>query len=117
LYQLNQLIPDHMSDEADATSLFISDRKTVELHPGYPVSCDATQLSTWLRRSWQHNHSDLLACPDCRLWLEEAVALYGGDFLADFSLYDSNSFEAWADATAAATEAMMKANVNRNMGG
>jgi DNA-binding SARP family transcriptional activator len=28
--------------------------------------------------------------------LEEAVALYGGDFLADFSLYDSNSFEEWA---------------------
>ncbi|MFQ5436047.1 MAG: BTAD domain-containing putative transcriptional regulator [Anaerolineae bacterium] len=82
--------------KVDAVPLLITNRKTVELHPHYPIHSDVTRLTPLLRRSWQHSHPDLLTCPDCRAWLEAAVALYQGPFLADFSLYDSNSFEAWA---------------------
>ncbi len=96
LYQLNRLIPQDEGGGDTAVSLLISNRKTIELHPDYPVECDVTRLTTLLTRSWQHSHNDLLTCAECRIWLEEAVALYQGDFLADFSIYDSNSFEAWS---------------------
>ena len=97
LYQLNKVMPDvEQENEAEPVSLLITDRKTIQLHPHYPASSDATTLISLLQRSWQHSHSDLLTCADCRTWLENTVALYRGDFLADFSLYDSNNYEAWA---------------------
>ena len=96
LYQLNKMVPDSVEEGDTAVSLLISDRKTVELHPHYPIHSDVTHLITLLQRIRQHSHHDLFTCLDCRTWLEEAVTLYQGDFLADFSLYDSNSFEAWA---------------------
>ena len=97
LYQLNKVMPDvEPESAAEPVSLLITDRKTIQLHPHYPASSDVTALTTLLQRSWQHSHRDLLTCADCRTWLEEAVALYQGNFLADFSLYDSNNYEAWA---------------------
>ncbi|MAU01573.1 MAG: hypothetical protein CL608_30920 [Anaerolineaceae bacterium] len=98
VYQLNKLIPPHKTAEKEKTKipLLITSRKTIELHPDFPLQSDANTLTTLLQRSWQHTHHDLLICPDCRSWLEAAVALYQGGFLADFSLYDSNPFEAWA---------------------
>ena len=100
LYQVNKLVPQKagvtVEDEDTAVSLLISDRKRVELNPEYPIECDVTQFSTLLQRSWQHNHENVLSCPHCLAWLEEAIALYRGDFLADFSLYDSSNYEAWA---------------------
>ena len=95
VFQLNKTVPDHGTGD-EAIPLLISGRKTIELHPDFPIHSDVIQLTTLLKRSWGHTHSNLLHCADCRAWLEEAVALYEGDFLADFSLYDSNNFEAWA---------------------
>ncbi|VAW42298.1 hypothetical protein MNBD_CHLOROFLEXI01-1554 [hydrothermal vent metagenome] len=71
LYQLKKVIPEYEEGDANATkvnavSLLISDRKSIQLHPHYPASSDATHLSSLLKRSWQHSHSDLLTCPDCR---------------------------------------------------
>jgi predicted ATPase/DNA-binding SARP family transcriptional activator len=34
-------------------------------------------------------------CPVCRPWLKQAVDLYGGNFLAGFSLRDSPGFDDW----------------------
>jgi WD40 repeat protein/serine/threonine protein kinase/DNA-binding SARP family transcriptional activator len=97
LYQLKKVIPDYEEPGVEtAVSPLITDRKSIQLHPHYPVSSDVTRLISLLKRSWQHSHSDLLTCSDCRAWLKEAVPLYQGTFLADFSLYDSNSYEAWA---------------------
>ena len=95
LYQLNKMMPDAIRGDT-AVPLLITDRKTIQVHPHYPVTSDVTSLTTLLQRSWQHSHANLLTCADCQKWLEEAVSLYQGDFLADFSLYDSNNFEAWA---------------------
>ena len=96
LYQLNKLIPDVEQNDT-AVPLLIANRKTIELHPDYPVASDVATFNALLRQSWQHSHSDILTCVDCHNWLEEAITLYLGDFLADFSLYDSNTFEAWAE--------------------
>ena len=45
--------------------------------------------------SARHPHRRLADCPACLAQLEEAVALYRGDFLSGFSLRDSPSFEEW----------------------
>ena len=95
LYQLKRLIPAYEGEGDTAVSLVISTRKTIELNPDFPVSSDATTLTTLLRHSWKHSHQDILHCPQCRAWLEEAAALNQGDFLKDFSLYDSNLYEDW----------------------
>jgi len=42
-----------------------------------------------------HSHVSLIACESCLPQLEEAVALYQGDFLAGFSLPDCPEFETW----------------------
>ena len=50
-----------------------------------------------IERTQNHDHLDILLCQECRHDLETAVALYQGDFLADFYLDDSNEFEEWAE--------------------
>lgn len=44
----------------------------------------------------QHAHRQADSCRPCARRLEEAIALYRGPFLADFSLPDSAVFEEWA---------------------
>lgn len=97
IYQLNQIIPAY-EDGKEPIPFLITTRKTIERHPDYPVSCDVTELTTRLQKSWHHDHPHLHSCPTCHKWLEEAVTYYDGEFLADFSLYDSNPFEAWAQS-------------------
>lgn len=43
----------------------------------------------------RHLHSRPDACPDCIARLQQAVALYRGDFLQHFALPDSEPFEEW----------------------
>ena len=42
-----------------------------------------------------HEHPPQEVCPDCLALLREAAALYGGDFLAGFTLRDSPAFDEW----------------------
>lgn len=42
-----------------------------------------------------HGHPAHMVCPACMRSLEEAVALYRGDFLAGFTLPDCPAFEEW----------------------
>lgn len=42
-----------------------------------------------------HAHDDEEACPDCRARLQQAAALYAGDFLEGFTLPDCSEFDDW----------------------
>ena len=42
-----------------------------------------------------HRHEDEESCPDCRARLQQAAALYGGDFLEGFTLPDCPEFDDW----------------------
>lgn len=42
-----------------------------------------------------HAHPDDLWCEECHTRLEEAARLYGGDFMAGFTLRDSLNFDDW----------------------
>ena len=100
IYQLSNIVPDVNSpeEETDIPFLLRSQKSTIQLNPAYPVQTDVGEFQERLRRSQRHSHSDLVACRQCQEWLAEAVALYQGDFLADFSLVDSNVYEAWSQA-------------------
>jgi WD40 repeat protein/serine/threonine protein kinase len=80
LYYLRQTIPNRATNGDDLTFL-ISDRYKVEINPDYPLWLD---LAAFLQR---------LDGPQAG-W-PEAIGLYRGDFLSDFSLEDSSEFEAW----------------------
>jgi predicted ATPase/DNA-binding SARP family transcriptional activator len=76
LYRLRKLIPEVTGRDGDAAVPFLlSDRQTIEINP------DADYLL------------DVAVFTDSEP--EQAIGLYRGDFLADFYLPDSETFEEW----------------------
>jgi adenylate cyclase len=81
LYQLRKAIPAQLAQDGRSEIDFVlSNRRAIGLNPEYKTSLDIADFSRFLALER----------------LEEAVALYRGDFLADFYLADSSEFEAWA---------------------
>jgi WD40 repeat protein/serine/threonine protein kinase/DNA-binding SARP family transcriptional activator len=102
IYQLRRAVPPAQGkDGADPVPFLQADRQSVHINPTYPCQADVIAFDILLRQAWEHDHQDLLICADCLCWLQEAIALYRGDFLADFYLSDSNEFEEWAATTRA----------------
>jgi DNA-binding SARP family transcriptional activator len=56
---------------------------------------DIQQFMALLQFTQSHPHRSLISCDACIGNLEEAVALYRGDFLEDMLLPDSHSFQEW----------------------
>lgn len=88
LYYLRQAIDDLENPGNQAIPFLLSNRQTAQINPDYPVELDLARFLHLLSgpiESWQ-----------------EAIDLYRGDFLADFSIPDANPFEDWAAARQAA---------------
>lgn len=83
-------------DEETTVPLLLANRQTIQLNPAAAVSTDIARFDELLDGVTEHEHLNLLSCGWCGEALEQAVALYQGDFLADFYLDDSNEFEDWA---------------------
>ena len=86
LSELNQIIDDRP---------VISDRETVVLNPQAEIWVDVNQFRQRLAERDTHDHPATEACADCLPQLEAAMALYGDDFMAGFSLRDSLAFDEW----------------------
>ncbi len=88
LYLLRRAIPEvaAVSGQA-AVPLVLANSDTLQLNPAAAVVVDARRFAALIDRIRPGLGE-----------LEEAVALYRGDFLADFYLPDSNPFEEWAAA-------------------
>ncbi len=83
LYQLRKAIPQQATGDGQSAIHFVeSSRLSVGISPDYQFDLDVAEFCQYLSRNR----------------LEEAVALYRGDFLANFYLPDSGEFEAWATA-------------------
>jgi predicted ATPase/DNA-binding SARP family transcriptional activator len=82
IYHLRRAIPEMQGEvQDDDVEFLISDRQSVRINPKYPVESDVSRFAVI------HNGS-----LDQRI---EAMELYRGDFLEDFYLLDSSSFETW----------------------
>ncbi len=75
--------------------LLQADRDTVSLAHDQRVWCDVLIFSALITQCKGHGHGYTQVCVDCLPLLEEAAALYTGDFMAGFSLRDSISFDDW----------------------
>jgi len=67
------------------------------------LNVDVMQFRAALARVAKHTHPDDTLCGDCLADLTGAVELYQGDFLAGFSLRETEEFDAWQTFT---TEAL-----------
>jgi DNA-binding SARP family transcriptional activator/predicted ATPase len=98
LYTLRQVFPKIPAMGAGETvPLLLADRQTVQLNPNVDIEVDIHQLESLIHQSKNHEHTSLCYCESCIHALEQAIALYRDDFLADFYLDDSNKFEDWAE--------------------
>ena len=101
LYHLRAIVPDssiqNEGNDRQMVPIFLANRQAIELNPEAAVTTDVHQFDQLIGGAMTHNHLDLLICGECGERLEKAVALYKGDFLADFYLDDSSEFEEWAE--------------------
>ena len=87
LYHLNRTVGEVTARMGEGTvPLLLSDRQAVQINPDGTYELDVATFNNLLK-----GESGLEQ-------LKQAVALYRGDFLADFYLPDSNTFEEWAAA-------------------
>ncbi len=71
-------------------------RHTLELDTDHPqLWVDVWALRHLLARVQSHEHPNLACCAQCRCWLEGAVSLYHGDFLAGLPVEDAPLFQEW----------------------
>ena len=78
LYRLRKLIPEVKGQNGDAVPFVLTDRQTIQINPDADYFLDVATFTS--------------SEP------AQAIALYRGDFLADFYLPDSEAFEEWAAA-------------------
>lgn len=67
----------------------------VQIDPQAQVTSDVQAFRSLLSACQKHNHFASEACLPCLKRQEQASALYRGEFLAGFSLPDSESFDEW----------------------
>jgi len=78
-----------------AAPFLITTRDTLQFNPASDYTLDVTRFVALLEACAKHPHRHVSRCPVCAARLEEAVALYRGDFLAQLSSVDSAPFEEW----------------------
>jgi predicted ATPase/DNA-binding SARP family transcriptional activator len=71
------------------------DRESVWTDPEADFWLDVDQFNRLLRACGTHGHPPEEVCPRCLAVLEEAAALYEGDFLQGFGLRDTVEFDDW----------------------
>ncbi|MEA3439155.1 MAG: tetratricopeptide repeat protein [Chloroflexota bacterium] len=72
-----------------------TNRSAVRLAPEYGVWLDTAAFEAHLGAVQGHDHERLEDCPTCMGHLQDAVALYRGEFLAGMALKDSSDFDIW----------------------
>lgn len=92
LFNLRQAI----GDQTAQPSFLLITRDTVQFNSASDHSVDAATFSTLIAACSAHRHRRLQNCAMCADRLTTALDLYRGDFLAQFSLADSTSFEEWS---------------------
>ena len=85
-----------LGDKTAERPVLLADAQSVQLDPDSAIEVDVTQFLALLRASEAHAHHSWRTCAPCSERLQQALGLYRGHFLADFSIADSAVFEEWA---------------------
>ncbi len=70
-------------------------REYISLNFNAGIWVDVDEFHNLISECRSHNHLPAETCSKCLQPLSAAVELYGGDFLAGFSLRDSSNFDDW----------------------
>lgn len=92
LFNLRQVIGD---TQAQPPFLLVQ-RDVLQFNLASRHTLDVAQFRTLLAACDAHTHPPGVLCAECAARLQQAVALYQGDFLQQFFLADSAAFEEWA---------------------
>lgn len=92
LSQLRKLLGDKDAD----SPFLLTTTETVQLNPTGSWEVDISLFTAVLTEAEAHAHRGWHLCSPCAAKLRQAIALYRGDFLAQFYLGDSDPFEEWA---------------------
>ncbi|MCB0167288.1 MAG: AAA family ATPase [Anaerolineae bacterium] len=87
LHRLRQIIP---------SAFWRITRQTIQFNLDSDYDLDVGDFTGLITACRRHPHFELGGCQPCLTRLHQAVRLYRGDFLADFSVADSANFEEWA---------------------
>jgi predicted ATPase/DNA-binding SARP family transcriptional activator/Tfp pilus assembly protein PilF len=87
-----------LGDKTADRPVLLTAADTVQIDPAGAIEVDVTQFLTLLQTSDAHapDHRSWRTCMPCADRLRQALALYRGNFLADFFIPDSSVFEEWA---------------------
>ena len=83
-----------LGDPDEVVALFESTPKTIRCHAA-ALDLDARRFDQLLASAAAHKHDALEHCTACIERLQQAVALYQGEFLHDLIVTGSEPFEAW----------------------
>jgi len=81
-------------ERSGATGFIRATRQTLALNPEADVWLDVDAFTAAVDFARDHDHQEVESCGRCAARLEEAVALYRGDFLQEL-LAESAPFEEW----------------------
>lgn len=99
-HNLRQALYELRNTLGTATPPFLlTSRLTIQFNPTASLSTDVQRFSALLAACATHTHTRLHGCAECLARMKEAAELYQGDFLADFVVDDSDSFEEWRRVT------------------
>ncbi len=83
-----------LNDRDTALPFLLPSRQTIQFNIESDYRLDVQTFTDAVALTTVHPHANVENCEACLARLEEAAALYQGDFLAGFSL-DSDLFEGW----------------------
>lgn len=95
LHRLRQLL----KESSVEPPWLLSTRQTIQLNPEAAVTSDVATFRNLMAQCVAHDHAALERCSACLARLQQAVDLYRGDFLAGFTVADSDPFEEWRRIT------------------
>lgn len=89
-YQLRRAFGHHFSDYLTIT------HQTAQFNLHSDHTLDVADFVALMAQTMQHAHPQQESCHCCLGWLQAAIALYQGPFLAELFLKDSFAFDEWA---------------------
>jgi DNA-binding SARP family transcriptional activator len=84
-----------IGDASARPSFLLITRDTIQFNPGSDNDLDVAGFTALLAACESHAHRRRERCRSCAARMQQAISLYRGDFLAEFSVGDSVSFEEW----------------------